>query len=63
MLSQTTDEKYQGIIQGFSGSLSKLTSIAGLLAGGVLYTRLSGWIFLLSAINIFIIFLITLCLN
>jgi MFS family permease len=63
LLSQTTDEKYQGIIQGFAGSISSVASIAGLLAGGVLYTRLSGWIFLLSAINIFIVFLIAFSLN
>ena len=60
LLSQTTDEKYQGIIQGFAGSMGSVASILGLIIGGVLYTRLSGMIFLLSAIIILFVFLISL---
>jgi len=59
LLSQTTDEKFQGIIQGFAGSMGSVASILGLLIGGVLYTRVSGWIFMISAIIIFFIFIIS----
>jgi MFS family permease len=60
LLSQTTDEKFQGIIQGFAGSMGSVASIVGLLVGGVLYTRLSGLVFILSAIILFFVFLISL---
>jgi MFS family permease len=60
LLSQTTDEKFQGIIQGFAGSMGSVASVLGLLLGGVLYTRVSGWIFLLSAIIISFVFIISL---
>jgi MFS family permease len=63
LLSQVTDEKFQGLIQGFAGSMGSVASILGLLIGGVLYTRLSGMIFLLSAIIILFVFLISLSLK
>lgn len=63
LLSQTTNEKYQGIIQGFAGSMGSVASILGLLVGGVLYTRLSGGTFLLSATIIFLVFFCSLSLK
>jgi MFS family permease len=60
LLSQTTDEKFQGMIQGFAGSMGSIASIIGLLMGGVLYTRVTGLIFLISAIIIFFVFIISL---
>lgn len=63
LLSQTTDEKYQGIIQGFAGSVGSIASIIGLLVGGLLYTRLAGWTFFLSAIILFLVFVIAITLK
>jgi MFS family permease len=62
LLSQTTDEKYQGMIQGFAGSVGSVASIIGLLVGGVLYARLAGWTFFLSAIILLFVFIISLSL-
>lgn len=59
LLSQTTDEKYQGLIQGFAGSMGSIASIIGLLVGGILYARFTSWTFLLSAIIIFLVFIIS----
>ena len=62
LLSQTTDEKYQGLIQGFAGGVGSVASIIGLLVGGMLYARLGGWIFFLSTIILFFVFVIALSL-
>jgi MFS family permease len=59
LLSQSTDEKFQGMIQGFAGSVGSVASIIGLLIGGIVYAILGGWIFLISAIILFIVFLIS----
>ena len=60
LLSQITNDKYQGMIQGFAGSVGSVASIIGLLAGGILYARLGGWIFFLSAIILLFVFIISL---
>jgi MFS family permease len=62
LLSQTTDQKYQGMIQGFAGSVGSVASIIGLLVGGVFYARLGGWTFFLSALILGLVFVISLSL-
>jgi MFS family permease len=47
----------QGAVQGLAGSTGAIASIIGLLMGGILYSSLQGWLFLISA---FLVFLVTL---
>jgi MFS family permease len=56
ILSKAFDEKYQGTIQRFAGSAGSLASIIGLIVGGIIYQQIGGEIFILSAIIIFIVF-------
>jgi len=50
VLSKTTPPRYQGTVQGFAGSAAAVASIAGLLAGGLLYGWLEARVFVLSAL-------------
>jgi MFS family permease len=56
LISKSSSEKFQGIIQGYASSLGSIASIIGLLAGGLLYTQMESKIFVLSAVIIFIVF-------
>jgi DHA1 family tetracycline resistance protein-like MFS transporter len=56
ILSKASEEKYQGTIQGFAGSAGSLASIIGLIIGGIIYEQSGNEIFILSAIIIFIVF-------
>ena len=47
-LSKASDRETQGAVQGLSGSMTAVASIVGLIAGGLLYDRLGGQVFLLS---------------
>ncbi|MEE8131407.1 MAG: MFS transporter [Vicinamibacterales bacterium] len=47
-LSKASDRETQGAVQGLSGSVTAVASIVGLVAGGLLYDRLGGQVFLLS---------------
>ena len=49
LLSDRAGDENQGYIQGIGTSVGSLASIAGLLAGGILYTNLHGGVFLLTA--------------
>lgn len=49
VIAKTAGEKYQGSVQGFSGSLAGLASIVGLLGGGILFQHFSGNAFFISA--------------
>lgn len=55
LLSKLAGEKYQGTVQGLSGSMGSLASIIGLIAGGVLYEKIGNKTFLVSAIVIYIV--------
>ena len=61
LISKRSGEKFQGTIQGYASSLGSMASIIGLLAGGVLYHQMGANIFILSAVIIFIIFIM--CFN
>jgi MFS family permease len=53
LLSDRAGEANQGYIQGIGSSAGSLASIAGLLAGGILYAHLQGGVFLLTAVLVF----------
>jgi MFS family permease len=59
LISKSAGPKYQGSVQGFSGSIGSLASIIGLVAGGILYDSLQETTFLLSAVIIFVVFLLS----
>ncbi|MFQ5627358.1 MAG: MFS transporter, partial [bacterium] len=52
------DEKYQGTIQGIASSCGSLASIFGLISGGLLYEKAGIVAFIISAIIVFIVFLL-----
>jgi MFS family permease len=56
LLSQASEQKYQGTIQGFAGSAGSLASIIGLIIGGLIYEQVGNEIFLLSTLIILIVF-------
>ncbi len=49
LLSDRAGEENQGYIQGIGTSVGSLASIAGLFAGGIIYTQLHGGIFFVTA--------------
>ena len=55
LLSKQAGDRYQGVVQGFSGSVGSLASIVGLLVGGVLYGLVGGSVFLISAALTFVV--------
>ncbi len=59
ILSKTATEKYQGSVQGFASSAGSAASIFGLIIGGVIYTTLGTVTFLIAAIVIFSVFLLS----
>ena len=60
LISKSVHEKFQGTIQGYSGSLGSAASIIGLLGGGLLYNQIGTGIFILSAVVIGVIFFMSL---
>ena len=61
ILSRLAGSEYQGAVQGFASSGGSVASIIGLLAGGVLYSLLGSFVFLVSAGTILAAFLLSLC--
>ncbi len=53
LLSDRAGEENQGYIQGIGSSAGSLASIAGLLAGGILYSHFHSSVFLLTAVLVF----------
>jgi len=53
IISKIAGDKYQGAVQGFASSFGGVASIIGLIVGGFLYSFLGAGIFLMSAIIIF----------
>jgi DHA1 family tetracycline resistance protein-like MFS transporter len=51
---------HQGVVQGLAGSTGAVANIMGLIAGGVLYSRLGGWLFGISAGLAFLVMLMAL---
>lgn len=59
MLSKVAGDQHQGAIQGVSGSVGAAASIAGLIAGGLLYNWLAAWLFVIAAFVVFPVSIIT----
>jgi MFS transporter, DHA1 family, tetracycline resistance protein len=59
ILSRRAGTVLQGAVQGVAGSFGGLASIIGLIMGGILYDFLGGTVFMISAIVIFIVFIMS----
>jgi MFS family permease len=59
ILSNQAGSRYQGAVQGFAGSCGAVASIIGLVVGGVLFDRIGGGVFALSAAILFAVFLLS----
>jgi MFS transporter, DHA1 family, tetracycline resistance protein len=59
ILSRHAGTVLQGAVQGVAGSFGGLASIIGLIMGGILYDFLGGTVFMISAIVIFIVFIMS----
>jgi len=59
ILSNRAGSRYQGAVQGFAGSSGAVASILGLLIGGMLFARAGSAVFVLSAIILFSVFLLS----
>ena len=59
ILSKTAGNAYQGFIQGIASSFGSLASIVGLIIGGLLYSLIGGFTFLISAGIIFLVFIMS----
>ena len=63
MLSKVAGDQYQGAIQGLTGSVGAVASIAGLIAGGLLYNWLGAWLFVIATAIVLPVSIITLSLR
>ena len=63
VLSRLAGSEYQGTVQGFASSGGSVASIIGLVAGGVLYSVLGSFVFLVSAGTILTVFFLSLKLR
>lgn len=59
LLSKRAGTVHQGAVQGIAGSFGGVASIIGLIAGGVLYSLIGGTTFLVSAVIIFAVFVMS----
>ncbi|WP_425321217.1 MFS transporter [Candidatus Nitrosocosmicus franklandus] len=59
ILSKHAGTVHQGVIQGVGGSMGSLDSIIGLITGGILYNLIGSNTFLVSAVFIFIVFIMS----
>jgi MFS family permease len=59
ILSNRAGRTHQGVIQGIAGSIGSLASIIGLVIGGLLYNQVGATTFLVSAIVIFMVFIMS----
>ncbi|WP_299461785.1 MFS transporter [uncultured Microscilla sp.] len=57
ILAKIPPPHYQGYVQGIANSFGSLASIMGLIIGGIIYSSLGSYTFLLAAGIIFIVFL------
>jgi DHA1 family tetracycline resistance protein-like MFS transporter len=46
---------HQGAVQGLAGSVGAVASLVGLILGGLLYSHLGGWLFVMSAGFVFVV--------
>lgn len=59
ILSKVAGQRYQGAIQGYTSSIGSVASIIGLIIGGIIYEVLGAWVFAMSAILIYSVFLMS----
>jgi len=59
LLSKNAGKELQGAVQGFASSSGSLASIIGLITGGILYGLIGSLTFLVSAIVIYAVFLMS----
>jgi MFS family permease len=59
ILSKVAGQQYQGAIQGYASSIGSVASIIGLIIGGIIYEVLEAWVFAVSAILIYSVFLMS----
>lgn len=59
MLSKVAGDKHQGAVQGAGGSVGAVASIVGLVAGGLLYNWLAAGVFIIAALIILPVSIIT----
>ena len=59
VLSRRADGPVQGAVQGLASSLGAAASILGLIGGGLLYTWIGPWVFVVSALIITSILIVT----
>ena len=52
MLANAAGDTHQGAVQGAGGSVGAIASIIGLIAGGLLYDWLGAWVFVIAALII-----------
>jgi len=59
MLANAAGDTHQGAVQGAGGSVGAIASIVGLIAGGLLYGWLGAWVFVLAALVILPVSIVT----
>jgi MFS transporter, DHA1 family, tetracycline resistance protein len=59
LLSRRAESKLQGAVQGVAGSFGGLASIVGLSLGGFLYNSIGVASFLISAVVIMVVFVMS----
>jgi DHA1 family tetracycline resistance protein-like MFS transporter len=59
ILSRRISTENQGVIQGVASSFGSISSIIGLILGGVLYSTIGASTFLISAAVIFLVFIMS----
>lgn len=55
VLSKAAGKKFQGAVQGYASSLGSLASIIGLILGGIIYSNFGTFTFIISALIIFLV--------
>lgn len=60
VLSKFAGDRYQGVVQGFASSVGAVASIIGLIMGGLLYNWIGARVFIVSAVTIFAVTVVTL---
>jgi len=59
VLSKVAGQQYQGAVQGYASSIGSVASIIGLIIGGIIYEVLGTWVFAVSAVLIYSVFLMS----
>ncbi|WP_440951932.1 MFS transporter [Methanococcoides sp. FTZ1] len=59
LISKLAGREHQGAVQGFASSFSSLASIVGLIFGGFLYGVLKGMSFVVAAVIVYVVFLLS----